>query len=297
MPGLRRARGCRSRARPLAESEWVCHGFISPFRFADHGGSLTSAIRTQHPCRSAQPFGNLAIPQVSRHPLDPRLCVPALRRVCRFGDEESCRASHRRVKRDRSERCGHLRFYTTNLGRDFRAVKSDHDFLPDDSCSRRSNPVSSLTGTAAAEVHHTVLTFETPLEFPRILTITGGASDSSSGSRPRGRKPGGSGASHPDSVSGDGKQKRSGENRRFVFRVEATFRSAQGWGGEVFASPSRAEVMGRVGDPAKSRGTPADSSIRTNFHCTTAFRSCVMYRVCIVERRGSRDGLLSTLPV
>ena len=44
MPGFRG----RSGAREHPGLKWVRHCFFSPFRFADHGSSLTSAIQTQH---------------------------------------------------------------------------------------------------------------------------------------------------------------------------------------------------------------------------------------------------------
>ena len=171
-------------------------------QFADHGGLLTSAIRTRHPVDPPTP----SVTWQSREHRETRwthgFASPPYDGFAGSGMKNPVEHRTAASIRDHSDRCGHLQFYTANLGRDFRAVKSDHDFLSDDSCSGMSNAGFSLTGTAAARVHHTVLTFETPLEFPKIPTITYcGASDFSGSSRPRSRKPGGAGG-EPDSFRG-----------------------------------------------------------------------------------------------
>ena len=48
VPGLMRARRGRSCARGCAGLKCVGHGFFPPFRFAEHGSSLTSAMEIRH---------------------------------------------------------------------------------------------------------------------------------------------------------------------------------------------------------------------------------------------------------
>ena len=175
----------------------MSNSFFSPFRFADQCRSLTSAILTRHHVDPPSP----SVTWQSREYRDTRwthgFASPPYDGFAGSGMKNPIKHRTAASKRDRSDRCGHLQFYTANLGRDFRAVKSAPDFLSDDFCSGMSNADFSLTGTAPARVHHTELTFETSFKFSKILTITDcRASDFSGGGRPRRRNPGGSGASH-----------------------------------------------------------------------------------------------------
>ena len=120
--------------------------FLLSVQFADHGGTLTSAIRPQHHVDPPTP----SVTWQSREHRETRwthgFASPPYDGFAGSGMKNPVKHRTTASERDRSERCEHLQFYTANLGHDFRAVKSDRDFLSYDSCFGMSNADFSLRG-------------------------------------------------------------------------------------------------------------------------------------------------------